>query len=95
MKGRRGSPRARRPLLAFADRGPGGSGEQPAGLLRQLAMTGAPARTWEPKRLSLRLLNIAGRVITSGRQGTLRLPRGWPWNDPLIRGHTRLHPLSA
>ena len=34
---------------------------------QHLALTGTPARTWEPKRLRLRLLNIAGRVITSGR----------------------------
>jgi len=45
---------------------------------QHLALTGTPARTWEPKRLRLRLLNIAGRVATSGRQRSLRLPRGWP-----------------
>lgn len=60
---------------------------------QHLALTGTPARTWEPKRVRLRLLNIAGRVVTSGRQRTLRLPRGWPWNDPLLTGHARLHAL--
>ena len=62
---------------------------------QHLALTGTPARTWEPKRLRLRLLNIAGRVATSGRQRSLRLPRGWPWNDPLIQGHARLHALTT
>lgn len=62
---------------------------------QHLALPGTPARTWEPKRLRLRLLNIAGRVVTSGRQQTLRLPRGWPWNDPLLHGHARLHALST
>ena len=60
---------------------------------QHLALTGTPARTWEPKRLRLRLLNIAGRIISSGRRRSLRLPRGWPWNDPLLQGHARLHAL--
>jgi len=62
---------------------------------QHLALTGTPARTWEPKRLRLRLLNIAGRVVTSARQRSLRLPRGWPWNDPLLAGHARLHTLTT
>jgi len=62
---------------------------------QHLALTDTPARTWEPKRLRLRLLNIAGRVITSARQRSLRLPRGWPWNDPLLAGHARLHTLTT
>ena len=62
---------------------------------QHLALTGTPARTWEPKRLRLRLLNIAGRVVTSARQRSLRLPRGWPWNDPLLTGHARLHTLTT
>ena len=39
-----------------------------------LALTGTPARVWEPERL--------------------RLPRSWPWNDPIIVGHQRLHALT-
>jgi hypothetical protein len=46
-----------------------------------LAFTDHPARRWEPKRLRLRLLTVAGRIICSGRRRRLRLPRGWPWND--------------
>jgi len=37
-----------------------------------------PARRWEPKRLRLRILTVAGRIIRSGRRQRLRLPRDWP-----------------
>ncbi len=64
---------------------------------QHLALTGSPARTWEPKRLRLRLrlLTIAGRIVTTGRRHLLRLPRGWPWTDPLLAGHRRLAALTA
>ncbi len=55
-----------------------------------LALTGTPARLWEPKRLRLRLLHVAGRLITRGRQHHLRLPRDWPWAHHLLAGHQRL-----
>uniref|UniRef100_UPI001C984F0F transposase n=1 Tax=Modestobacter marinus TaxID=477641 RepID=UPI001C984F0F len=54
-----------------------------------------PARTWEPKRLRLRLLNIAGRTIRTGRRHLLRLPRGWPWADHLLRGQRRLNTFAT
>ncbi len=59
-----------------------------------LALTGTPARRWEPKRLRLRLLHVAGRLIRTGRREHLRLPRGWPWTDLLLHGHTRLAALA-
>jgi hypothetical protein len=59
-----------------------------------LAFTGSIARFWEPKRLRLRMLHVAGRLITSGRREWLRLPRGWPWRDLIVNGHTRLHALT-
>jgi hypothetical protein len=62
---------------------------------QHLALTGTPARTWEPKRLRLRLLNIAGRIVRTGRRHLLRLPRGWPWTDPLLAGHQRLNALTT
>jgi len=55
-----------------------------------LAFTGQPARRWEPKRLRLRLLAVAGRIIRSGRRRFLRLPRGWPWSDLIETGWTTL-----
>lgn len=62
---------------------------------QRLALTATAAVTWEPKRLRLRVLNIAGRVIRSGRREWLRLPRGWPWNDIVIAGHDRLRARTA
>jgi hypothetical protein len=55
-----------------------------------LAMTDDHARIWEPKRLRLRLLHVAGRIVVTGRRHLLRLPRGWPWTDTLLNAHQRL-----
>jgi DDE family transposase len=49
-----------------------------------------PARRWEPKRVRLRLLAVAGRIIHSSRRRRLRLPRDWPWNRLIETGWTRL-----
>ncbi|MGY4651342.1 hypothetical protein ACVWWN_005138 [Mycobacterium sp. URHB0021] len=38
-----------------------------------LAWPDHPARSWEPKRLRLRLLSVAARIITTGRRRILRL----------------------
>ena len=54
-----------------------------------------PARCWEPKRLRLRLLSIAGRLSTSGRRTVLHLPRQHRWSPLLLTGLTRLHTLPA
>jgi hypothetical protein len=43
-----------------------------------LALAGT-ARRWEPKRLRLRLLSVAGRLVRSGRRLRLRLAERWPW----------------
>ena len=55
-----------------------------------LAFHDLPARLWEPKRLRLRLLAVAGRIITTGRRRILRLSKRWPWADLIIGGHQRL-----
>ncbi len=55
-----------------------------------LAFTEQPARRWEPKRLRLRILAVAGRIISSGRRRYLRLPRGWPWSDLIETGWTAI-----
>lgn len=52
------------------------------------------ARSWEPKRLRLRLLAVAGRIITSGRRRVLRLNRRWPWSELLISAQRNLTALS-
>ena len=59
-----------------------------------LAWSDQPARTWEPKRLRLRLLAVAGRIITTGRRRILRLSRRWPWSDLLISGQRNLAALN-
>jgi hypothetical protein len=62
---------------------------------QHLALHGTAARTWEPKRLRFRLLNTAGRLVTTGRREWLRLPRGWPWTPILLAGHHRLAMLTT
>lgn len=57
-----------------------------------LAFTTSEARRWEPKRLRLRLLSVAGRIICSGRRRRLRLPRDWPWNHLIQTGWAALQP---
>ena len=59
-----------------------------------LAWPDQPARTWEPKRLRLRLLAVAARLITTGRRRILRFSKRWPWTDLLTSGHRRLAELA-
>jgi hypothetical protein len=59
-----------------------------------LAWPDQPARTWEPKRVRLRLLAVAGRIITTGRRSILRLSRRWRWTDLITSGHHRLIALT-
>lgn len=59
-----------------------------------LAWHDQPARLWEPKRVRLRLLAVAGRVITTGRRQILRLSRRWPWTDLIVGGHRRLTAIT-
>lgn len=59
-----------------------------------LAWHQQPARVWEPKRLRLRLLTIAARVITTGRRCILRLSCRWPWADLVTGGYTRLAAIT-
>ena len=59
-----------------------------------LAWPDQPARTWEPKRLRLRVLAVAGRIITTGRRRVLRVSRRWPWTDLITGGHHRLAALD-
>lgn len=59
-----------------------------------LAFGDQPARAWEPKRLRLRLLTVAARLITTGRRRKLRLSRRWPWADLVIDGHRQLAAIT-
>ena len=49
-----------------------------------------PARSWEPKRLRLRIFAVAGRIIHSARHRTLRISQQYPWADILAAAHTAL-----
>jgi Transposase DDE domain group 1 len=59
-----------------------------------LAWSDTPARTWEPKRLRLRLLAVAGKLVTTGRRRILRLSRRWPWSELLTTGQRNLAALN-
>jgi Transposase DDE domain group 1 len=59
-----------------------------------LAWPSHPARSWEPKRLRLRLLSVAGRIITTGRRRILRLNKRWPWSELLATGQRNLAALN-
>jgi hypothetical protein len=54
-----------------------------------------PARRWEPKRLRLRLLSAAARLVTSGRRTVVHFSDTGPWTELLISIITRLRALPA
>jgi Transposase DDE domain group 1 len=63
--------------------------------MQTLALTGHPARRWEPKRLRLRLLSIAGRLAASGRRRWLHLAATAPFTDLALDALHRLDALAA
>jgi hypothetical protein len=60
----------------------------------QLLALDGPARAWEPKRLRLRLLCVAGRLVRGGRRLRLRLAATWPWAGQLTAAITRLQAFA-
>jgi hypothetical protein len=62
--------------------------------LQLLALDG-PARTYEPKRLRLRLFTVAGRLVRGGRRIRLRIAARWPWVTQIITALDRLHALPV
>jgi Transposase DDE domain group 1 len=62
--------------------------------LRVLALPAA-FRTCRGKRLRLAFLNVAGRVITSGRRLIVRLPRGYPHLTAFVEALERIRRLPA
>ena len=60
---------------------------------QMLALDG-PARRWEPKRLRLRLLAAAGRLVRGGRRLRLRLAARWPWATQITAAISRLHAFA-
>jgi hypothetical protein len=57
--------------------------------IQMLALDGT-ARSWEPKRLRLRLFSAAGRLVRGGRRRRLRLAATWPWAGQLTTAITHL-----
>jgi hypothetical protein len=50
--------------------------------LRLLCLDGPLAKA-EPKTLRYRLLHTAARIVRGQRKRTIKIPRSWPWADPL------------
>jgi Transposase DDE domain group 1 len=61
---------------------------------QMLALT-ETARRWEPKRLRLRLLSVAGRLARGGRRLRLRPAARWPWASEITAAITRLQALPS
>jgi hypothetical protein len=55
----------------------------------------ATAATYEPKRLRLRILAVAGRIVRTARRRILHIDPHWPWADVIIDAHARLSTLPV
>ena len=55
----------------------------------------ASAASYEPKRLRLRILAVAGRIVRTARRRILRIDPAWPWAQVITTAHTRLMALPA
>ncbi len=64
---------------------------------QRICLRGSVAARWEPKRLRLHLLSLAGRLVRSARQWRLRLNHQSPWAALLADAFDRVHrlPLPA
>jgi len=55
----------------------------------------ASAAGYEPKRLRLRILATAGRLVTSARRRVLHIDPTWPWAEAITTAHTHLCALPV
>lgn len=55
----------------------------------------ATAAGYEPKRLRLRILATAGRLVRTARRRILHIDATWPWADTITTAHTRLCALPV
>jgi hypothetical protein len=53
-----------------------------------------PAASYEPKRLRLRILAVAGRLVRTARRRVLHIDPDWPWAAAITTAHTRLAALA-
>jgi len=55
----------------------------------------AQVATYEPKRLRLRILAVAGRIVRTARRRILKIDPAWPWAEVITTAHARLMALPA
>ena len=55
----------------------------------------APATSYEPKRLRLRILAVAGRLVRTARRRVLHIDPDGPWANTITIAHARLATLPA
>ena len=48
------------------------------------------AAGYEPKRLRLRILAVAGRIVRTARRRILHIDPDWPWAETITTAHARL-----
>jgi len=55
----------------------------------------AAAASYEPKRLRLRILAVAGRIVRTARRRILHIDPDWPWAATITTAHARLCALPT
>ena len=60
-----------------------------------LALTGHPARKWEPRTIRARLMHIPATIARHARRVVLRYRADHPWTRLLLQGIGRLQTLPA
>ena len=70
-------------------------GRGPAGLVPPGSRCPPPPRAYEPKRLRLRILAVAGRIVRTARRRVLHIDPAWPWADTITTAHARLCALPV
>jgi Transposase DDE domain group 1 len=55
----------------------------------------AEAAIYEPKRLRLRILAVAGRIVRTAGHRILHIDPAWPWAETITTAHARLAALPA
>ncbi len=66
-------------------------------LLAWTARLALPAQvaSYEPKRLRLRILAVAGRIVRTARRHILHIDPAWPWAEVITTAHARLMALPG
>lgn len=65
-------------------------------LVRWISRIGLEIDGWHTaKTIRTRLLTIPGRIVSSARRITLRLPARWPWQDQWLRALRRIRALPT